>query len=104
MEKKVIKAQDYILPKIKQEQKTIQLTDINGNVFEAIFEVPSVKQIMLMEENGSEFTEINGSLYTKKSKVRKVEWILKNLLVMPVDLEIDYLTKLSAEELADTFR
>ena len=59
---------------------------------------------MLMEENGSEFTEFNGALYTKKSKVRKVEWILKNLLIMPVDLEINHLNKLSAEELADTFR
>lgn len=104
MENKVIKAQDYVLPTIKQEQKIIQLTDINGNVFEAIFEVPTIKQIMLMEENGSEFTEVNGILYTKQSKVRKVEWILKNLLVMPVDLEIDHLNKLSVEELVDTFR
>lgn len=104
MENKVIKAQDYILPKIKHEQKTIQLTDINGTVFEAIFEVPTVKEIMLMEENGNEFTEVNGALYTKQSKVRKVEWILKNLLVMPLDLEIDHLNKLSVEELANTFR
>ena len=104
MENKIISAAEYKLPTLKQEQKTIVLIDVNGNNFEAVFNVPTIKQLMLMEEAAVEYKDVDGVLYEKKSNVRKIEWILNNLLELPVGLQIEHLNKLSALELADTFR
>ncbi|MGL5620776.1 hypothetical protein [Cetobacterium sp.] len=104
MENKVIKAQEYILPKLNHDQKTIELIDINGIKFQAIFETPTTKDILLMEAECNDFIEKDGVLFQKSNKPKKIEWILKKLLVAPTGLGIEHLNKLSAEEIADTFR
>lgn len=104
MDKKIICATDYVLPEVVTEQIKIELTDINGTIFEAIFFKPNTKQMMQMEEAGKEYVEKNNSLYEKKNKVNKIEWILENLLSVPAELKIEHLDKLSALDLAETFR
>lgn len=103
-DKKIISAADYILPEIVTEQIKIELTDINGATFEGIFFKPNTKQILEMEDYGKEYIDKDGVLYAKDNKSKKIEWILDNLLSVPAELKIEHLNKLSALELADTFR
>ncbi|MEG3013097.1 MAG: hypothetical protein RR795_01395 [Cetobacterium sp.] len=103
-EKKVMTVGNYVIPTINLKQHTEILTDINDVEFEAVFNIPTTKEIMLMEEASFEFTNVDGSLYSKKSKVKKVEWILNNLLQAPAGLTIEHLNKECASGLENLFR
>lgn len=102
-EKTVIKAMDYIVPKLPTEQVTIELKDISGTEFEGIFFKPSTKQIMEMEDYSKMYATVDGAVYEKFSSSRKVEWILDNLLSIPAGLQVEHLDIESAKELAKTF-
>lgn len=102
--KAIISGIDYVLPEIVTEQIKIELIDVNGTTFEGIFFKPNTKQILEMEEYGKEYVEKGEKLFAKDNKVKKIEWILDNLLSVPADLKTEHLNKLSALELADTFR
>ena len=102
--KVIISGMDYVLPEIVTEQIKIVLIDVNGTTFEGIFFKPNTKQILEMEGAGEEYVEKDEKLFIKKSKTKKIEWILDNLLSVPAGLKIEHLNKLSALELADTFR
>lgn len=105
MENKIISFADYQVPKdVHQEQIKIVLIDINGVNFEAIFNMPNTKEVLEMEAESSSYVEVEGKLFAKDNKVKKIEWILKNLLSAPAGLQIEHLNKLSALEIADTFR
>ena len=105
MENQVISGLEYKLPEVALEQKKIILIDVLGRQFEATFNVPNTKEMLEMEEAGKAFiSDDKGTLFEKKSDVKKIEWILEHLLVVPVDLKLEHLNKLSAKEIADTFR
>lgn len=105
MENKIVRFGDYQIPKdIAQEQIKTVLIDINGVNFEAVFNMPNTKEVLEMEAESSSYVEVEGKLFAREDKVRKIEWILKNLLSAPAGLQIEHLNKLSALEIADTFR
>lgn len=104
MENTVIKAMDYKLPQINTAQETMVLKDITGQDFEIIYMKPTTKQILQMEEAAKEYTSVDETLYAKNSNVKKLEWILKNLVTVPGELEIDHLDKDSANKLVESFR
>ena len=101
---KVIKAVDYKLPQVNTEQGTMILTDIAGTNFEIIYMKPTTKEFLEMEEVAKEYTTLNEILYAKNNDVKKIEWILKNLVTVPGELKLEHLNKESAKKLANYFR
>lgn len=102
----IVKSTDYVLKNVPApEQKIFVAEDFEGIKFEITYNEPTARQLLEIESNCVELS-INdkGEVFSKTSITKKIEYILKNLVVCPQDLTIDHLTVSSSKELSDTFR